>query len=82
MNMIDSRQLAALVNSGSIKCVAVQGAAGGFTVTVDGQLIEAKRGHARLFRKLQTAATYLKGKGIGTFTVDLSMWSPDQKPIF
>jgi len=78
MNMIDSKQLAALVEVGAVKAVAVQGTAGGFTISVDGKLIEAKRGHPRIFRKLDTAASYLRIKGIGEFTVSVSRWCPDQ----
>jgi len=77
--MIDSRQFAALVNAGAVKAVVVKGTAGGFTILVDGKLIEAQRGNARLFRKLHTAAAFIKGKGMGTFTVDVSTWNPDQK---
>jgi hypothetical protein len=81
MNMIDSRQLAALVQENVIKSVSVQGTAGGFMIQVNGNLIEAKRGHPRVFRKLQTVASYLKSKGIGEFTVNVARWSPDQSSI-
>ncbi len=81
MNMIDVRQLVALVNANAVKAVKVTGIEGGFTIVVDDKLIEAKRGHTRIFRKLQTAASFLKSKGIGTFTVDLSRWNPDQTAI-
>lgn len=81
MNMIDSRQLAALVQENVIKSVSVQGTAGGFMIQVNGNLIEAKRGHPRLFRKLQTVASFLKGKGIGEFTVNVSRWTPDQQSM-
>jgi hypothetical protein len=76
MDMIDSRQLAVLLEVGAVKTVTVQGTAGGFTVSIDGRLIEAKRGHPRIFRKLHTVASYLKGKGINEFTVSISQWSP------
>lgn len=80
--MIDSRQFTALTNAGAVKHVSVNGTAGGFVILVDDQLIEAKRGNARVFRKLQTAAAYLKNKGIGSFYVDLSLWKPEQKALF
>lgn len=79
MNMIDAKQLAALVSAGAVKSVAVKGTAGGFIILADGKLIEAKRGNPRLFRKLHTAAAFLKGKGIGVFTVDVSTWNPNQQ---
>lgn len=79
--MINSKQLTALANANAIKAIEVRGTAGGFIITVDGNLIELQRGNARVFRKLQSAATYLKSKGIGTFTVDLSRWSPEQHTL-
>lgn len=81
MNMIDSKQLTALIEVGAIKTVAVQGTAGGFTISIDGKLVEAKRGHPRIFRKLDTAASFLRIKGIGEFTVSVARWTPAQKAI-
>lgn len=81
MNMIDARQFAALMNAGAVKAVAVQGTAGGFVITADGVLIEAKRGNPRIFRKLHTVATFLRGHGVGSFSVDLSRWNPDQQAL-
>jgi hypothetical protein len=81
MNMINTKQLSALANANAIKTVAVKGTAGGFVISVDNNLIEAQRGHTRVFRKLQAAASYLKTNGIGTFTVDVSNWQPDQNAI-
>jgi hypothetical protein len=79
MNMIDAKQLTALVDAGAVKAVAVKGTAGGFTIMVDGKLMEARRGNPRVFRKLNTAAAFLKVKGVGVFTVDVSTWNPNQK---
>lgn len=81
MDTLNTKQLIALADENAIKAVAVCGTAGGFTIAVNGKLIERKRGNARIFRKLQAAATYLKSNGIGTFTVDVSKWSPDQDAI-
>jgi len=79
MSMIDAKQLAALVDAGAVKAVAVKGTAGGFMISVDGKLMEARRGNPRIFRKLNTAAAFLKVKGVGTFVVDVSGWNPSQK---
>ena len=79
--MIDTRQFEALANAGAVKKIYVVGTTGGFLVKVDETLIEAKRGHPRVFKKLQTAAAYLKDKGIGSFSVDVSNWQPDQKSL-
>ena len=78
MNTLNSQQLDALIHNGAIKSIAINGTAGGFVVTVNnGMIIEAQRGHARVFKKLQTAAMFLKNKGIEKVSVDLSSWSPD-----
>jgi len=64
-----------------VRGVAVQGTAGGFVIMVDGKAIEARRGNPRVFRKLHTAASFLRGHGVGSFSVDLSRWDPDQRAI-
>jgi hypothetical protein len=81
MKTINTKQLMALADANAIKAVAVCGTDGGFTIAVDGKLIERQRGNARVFRKLQAAATYLKQNGIGTFTVDVSSWHPEQHAV-
>ncbi len=81
MSMIDTKQLITLVNANAVKNVEVHGINGGFTIIVDNNLLEAKRGHTRIFRKLQTAATFLKQNGIGEFKVNVSTWQPDQTAI-
>lgn len=81
METINTKQLVALINAGAIRSVSVKGVAGGFLITIDDKLIEKQRGNARVFRKLQAAATYLKHNGIGTFTVDVSSWCPQQNSI-
>lgn len=77
--MIDSRQFAALVSKGAIKAVAVEGTAGGFVIVADGSMIEARRGNPRIFRKLQTAAVFLRAYGIGSFSVNIASWNPTQR---
>lgn len=81
MDTLNTKQLFALAGANAIKTVVVCGTADGFTITVDGKLIELKRGNARVFKKLQAAATYLKSNGIGTFTVDLEHWHINQMPL-
>lgn len=81
MKAINSQQLDALVYNDAIKSIAVDGTAGGFIISVNGTIVEAKRGHARVFKKLQTAAAFLKNKGIGSFKVDVSNWAPDQNAL-
>lgn len=79
MQMLNSSQFDALAQESVIKTIEIQGTAGGFVIEVNGKLLEAKRGHTRVFKKLHTAAAFLKGHGIGAFKVDISKWQPDQK---
>lgn len=81
-DMIDTRQFTALANAGAIKNILVVGTSGGFMIKVNDNVIEAKRGHPRVFRKLQTAASFIKDKGIGKFSVELENWIPEQSNIF
>jgi len=82
MTMIDAKQFEALIEANAIKSVSVNGTAGGFVIQADNKLIEAQRGHTRVFRKLQAAAKFLHARGIGKFHVDVSRWQPDQEASF
>ncbi len=81
MDMLNAQQLDALVKNGAIRSISVDGTSDGFMILVNGTLIGAKLGHARVFKKLNTAAAFLKNKGIGKFNVDVSRWSPEQSPL-
>lgn len=81
MNTITSIQLDALIKHDAVKSITVNGTSDGFIVSVNGALVEAKRGHARTFKKLQTVASFLKHKGVGEFSVNVSQWSQDQNPL-
>ncbi|MDE2400184.1 MAG: hypothetical protein KGL90_00775 [Burkholderiales bacterium] len=41
---------------------------------LDEQLLEAQRGHARKFKRLEALASFLKGLGAQNFEVDLTQW--------
>lgn len=81
MDRLSAQQLEALVKNNAIRSISVNGTSDGFMISVNGTLIGAKLGHARVFKKLNTAAAFLKNKGIGKFTVDVSKWSQDQDPL-
>lgn len=57
-----------------------KGVPGGFVLALreglDEQLLEAQRGHARKFKRLEAVASYLKNLGAQEFAVELDQWSP------
>ena len=71
---IDHATLVKLVDAGSVRAAHVVGRAGGWGVIVScGKTVRplaAQRGKLRLFSKLDTVVTYLKGIGIARFDVD------------
>ena len=77
--MIDTPLLRQLVRSGKAGSLIAKGIDGGFVLVMreglDEQLLEAQRGHARKFRRLESVANYLKGLGATTFSVELDQWS-------
>lgn len=81
MNTINSKQLDALIHNNAIKTIKVDGTSGGFVITINDTVFEARRGNARIFKKLQAAATFLKNKGIGEFKVNISHWAPEQPSL-
>ncbi len=82
-DMINTPTLRALAEAGSIRSAQIVGVTGGFALVVKYGLIErkleAKRGHLRLFRSLDTAAPYLRSLGITSFTVDTANWESDRR---
>lgn len=81
MNAMTSHQLDALIQNSTIRSVTVSGTSGGFIIKINDAIIEAQRGHARTFKKLHTVAVFLKSKGLGKFSVDISHWTPEQSPL-
>ncbi len=77
--MIDTPLLRQLVRSGKAGSLIAKGIDGGFVLVMreglDEQLLEAQRGHARKFKRLESVANYLKGLGAATFSVELDQWS-------
>lgn len=69
---INTLQFEALANAGAVKEVVVRGTHGGFVIYVDGKLIEAKRGHPRVFIKMNTVTSFLNTRGIKKWNVDVS----------
>ena len=71
---IDHATLVKLVDAGSVRAAHVVGRTGGWGVIVSyGRTVRAlaaQRGKLRLFSKLDTVVTYLKGIGIARFDVD------------
>ncbi|MFI3221164.1 MAG: hypothetical protein QX189_18925 [Methylococcales bacterium] len=81
MTMLNTKQIQALANANAIRSVLVNGTDNGFTILVNESLIETKRGHPRIFKKLQTVTAYLRTNGIPKFTVDVSSCNPEQRTV-
>lgn len=71
---IDHDTLRRLLDTGSPVRADVVGRAGGWGVVINHgrahQILTVRRGHARLFRRFETLAAYLRDMGITAFHVD------------
>lgn len=78
--MIDTPVLRQLIRAGKAGTLVAKGVPGGFVLALreglDEQLLEAQRGHARKFKRLEAVASYLKNLGAQEFAVELDQWSP------
>ncbi|PIF74299.1 hypothetical protein CLU95_1424 [Variovorax sp. 54] len=78
-SMFDTRLLRQLLHTGKAPGLIARGVPGGFVLVMreglDEQLLEAQRGHARRFRRLEAVASYLKGLGARGFEVELEQWA-------
>ncbi len=78
--MFDTSLLRQLVRSGKAGALVAKGVPGGFMLAMreglDEQLLEAQRGHARKFKRLEAIASFLKDLGAQEFTVELEQWAP------
>jgi hypothetical protein len=68
-----------LIEVGAIRSVAAKGVPGGFALvayTDAGEhILSAQRGHSRVFKHLDTVASFLREIGLNRFTVDLDNWA-------
>lgn len=71
---IDHATLVKLIDAGTVRAARVIGRAGGWGIIVScgrtARALAAQRGKLRLFSKLDTVVTYLKGIGLDRFDVD------------
>lgn len=78
--MFDTPLLRQLLRSGKAGVLVAKGVPGGFVLAMreglDEQLLEAQRGHARKFKRLEAVASYLKDLGAKEFAVELEQWAP------
>jgi hypothetical protein len=67
-----------LVRTGKAGVLVAKGVPGGFMLIIrdgmDEQLLEAQRGHARKFKRLEAVASYLQDLGANNFSVELDHW--------
>lgn len=78
--VIDTPLLRQLLRAGKAGSLVAKGVPGGFVLAMreglDEQLLEAQRGHARRFKRLEAVASYLKELGAHDFAVELGQWTP------
>lgn len=79
-NTIDHLTLTRLVQAGAVQSARVVGQPGGWRVAVQTgateRVLATKRGAARVFRKFETLAGYLKGLGLTQYQVDAQEFGP------
>ena len=77
---IDHATLSTLVEAGTLSAARVVGQPGGWGIVVEygmtQRTLAAKRGAARVFRRFETLAGYLRGLGIVNYQVDASRYDP------
>jgi len=77
--VIDTQLLRQLLRAGKAGDLVAKGVPGGFMLAMreglDEQLLEAQRGHARRFKRLDAVASYLKELGAQDFAVELGQWT-------
>lgn len=79
-------KLRLLAETGAVKSIELIGCSGGFTMQINakgdvGGLLEADKGHARTFSKLETAAKMMKDMGLTKASLDVTDWMPGQKAL-
>ncbi|MGB7422461.1 MAG: hypothetical protein WA917_11395 [Comamonas sp.] len=78
--MFDTPLLRHLLRTGKAGTLVAKGVPGGFVLAMreglDEQLLEAQRGHARKFKRLEAVASYLKDLGARDFAVEIDQWEP------
>lgn len=81
MQYIEEGPALTLIAAGAVRKVEVVGQPGGWAVVLVSASSEialrTQRGHVRLFRRLDSAALWLRAAGIATFSVDSRNYAPD-----
>ena len=75
---LDTPLLRQLIGAGKAGELVAKGIPGGFVLVmregIEEQVLEAQRGHPRVFKRLDTIGGYLRQLGAREFTVDLAYW--------
>lgn len=76
---MDRPLLKELVAAAAVRSLSLKGVPGGFIVTIDTECGErtltAQRGHARVFKQLNSATEFLAKVGVTKFHVDATSWT-------
>ena len=78
---MDKSLLKELIAVDAVRVVQLTGVPGGFVVNVSTdtgtRTLCAQRGHARVFKQLNSAAEFLQSLGVSRFNVDASAWEKE-----
>ena len=84
-HLISVHSLRELVRAGALADVSVVAEGDGFVVQaqvgMERRMLQAKRGHVRQFRSLDSAARLMRGLGCSRLELDLARWAPAQKSL-
>ncbi len=80
---IDHSTLARLIENGSVSSANIVAQPGGWSIQIlqgrkECSLAAQRSGQVRLFKRLETLVSYLRGMGISHFNVDASSYDPQQ----
>ncbi len=84
---IDHSTLSRLIENGSVRSTSIVAKPGGWTIQIqhgneEHTLTAQRSGQVRLFKRLETLVTYLRGLGISQFDVDASSYDPSQMKTY
>ena len=84
-DLISTQTLKELCAAGAVRSASLVGAGNGFALVVryglSEKALQAKRGHVRVFRSLNSAARTLKGLGLSRAELDVSQWDEHQPDL-
>jgi hypothetical protein len=80
---MDEKSLKLLIENGAVKKVNIIGRGGSLFIEVLTQsgahIVTTQKGQLKTWSNINTAAKWIHSLGIGTITLKIAKWQPDQK---